>query len=95
MNPPNSAATSYLGHVENGVVVFDTSAPFLEGQIVRVEPVDADMADPDRDERIRQLQALFATWDEEDAKLSECDSALLSEGLATNPGLKFKVPDLD
>jgi hypothetical protein len=36
---------SYVGHIENGVVVFNGPVSLPEGTFVRVEPVDAPMGD--------------------------------------------------
>lgn len=32
---------TYLGHVENGVIVFDGSAPLPEGTVVQILPLDS------------------------------------------------------
>ena len=91
LSPP----PSYIGHVRNGVVVLDQSAPLAEGQAVRVEPVASQaMLDADRMERVRQLQSLFQQWTEEDAQLSNEEADRLRLALNDSQGLQFRVPEL-
>lgn len=83
---------SYLGHVKNGVVVFDAQTSLAEGQPVRVEPLD-EIAK--RADKIEQLQKLFAVWTEEDGKLSEDQADVLRKALEANSGLSFRSAEIN
>jgi hypothetical protein len=94
MNP--GTAPSVVGHVKNGVVVFDAQVPLREGQEVRVEPivqVDSNV-DKDSTTRLRELEQLFAKWTEEDGELSEEQADQLHVALQENRGLGFHDPAL-
>lgn len=93
-----SPASSYVGHVKNGVIVLDTVVPLTEGLAVRIEPLGHDASTSVRDGRADQLQrmqTLFAQWDEEDGKLSDEDADRLHIALQQNRGLSFRTPTLD
>ncbi|MGL6073162.1 MAG: hypothetical protein ACRC8S_03260 [Fimbriiglobus sp.] len=96
MNPmPTEPATTYLGHVKNGVIILDAPASLTEGQAVRVEPLPKVQPTPISDERAEQLkriQALFAQWREEDSSLSDEEGEALQEALRNNRGLSFETP---
>jgi hypothetical protein len=100
MKPPEDAlaATSYIGHVKNGVVVLDGPVSLREGQVVRVEPIGEKIGtqpDIERTDRVRQLQQLFAEWTEEDGKLSDDEADRLRTALEQSRGLSFRSPKLD
>ena len=87
---------TYLGHVQNGVIILDARVQLPEGVPVRVEvtePVAADILS--NKERVQQLQALFARWNEEDAALPERQADVLRNALETNPGLDFRSVELE
>jgi hypothetical protein len=92
------AATSYIGHVRNGVVVLDGPVTLREGQVVRVEPIGEKMGTPpdiERTDRVQQLQQLFAKWTEEDGELSDEEADGLRTALEQSRGLSFRSPKLD
>jgi hypothetical protein len=93
-----SSATSYIGHVKNGVVVFDDQVSLSDGQTVRVEPlergIDAQL-DTQCADRARQLRQLFDEWTEEDGKLSDEEADRLHNALEQSRGLSFRSPQLD
>jgi hypothetical protein len=94
----DSSASSYLGHVKNGVIVLDESAALKEGQAVRVEPLGQEIgaeSASDRGDRVHQLEQLFAAWTEEDGKLSEDDADRLDAALEQSRGLRFRSPAID
>jgi hypothetical protein len=87
-----------IGHVKNGVVVLDVQGCLLDGQSVRVEPVDEIQITPvdaERAKRVHELQRLFGEWNEEDGKLSEDEADRLQCALAQNGRLAFRAPSLD
>ena len=70
---------TYLGHVQNGVIVLDVPVRLPEGVRVHVEVSEPNAVEVhSKEERLRQLSILFAHWNEEDANLSEqqADAAL-------------------
>ncbi len=100
MKPPEDAltATSYIGHVRNGVVVLDGSVSLREGQVVRVEPIGEKMrTQPDIEgtDRVQRLQQLFGEWTEEDGKLSDEEADCLRTALEQSRGLSFRSATLD
>lgn len=92
------SASSFVGHVKNGVIVPDVAVPLNEGQIVRVEPVNEGMeteSAQQRVERIARLQQLFDAWTEEDSQLSDEEAGRLQIALEQNRGLSLRSPRLD
>jgi hypothetical protein len=92
------SASSFVGHVRNGVIVPDVAVPLNEGQAVRVEPVNEGMeteSAQQRVERIARLQQLFDAWTEEDSQLSDEEAGRLQIALEQNRGLSFRSPQLD
>jgi hypothetical protein len=85
--------TSYLGHVENGVVVFDARVPLKDGQAVRVEPLEG--LDAERADHIAQLQKLFAEWTQEDGQLAEDEADKLQTALDQSSRVGLRTPALD
>ena len=66
-----SPAPSYIGHVRNGIVVLDAQVSLVEGQAVRVEPLQAPSAeigklDAELSDRVQRLQQMFEEWTQED-----------------------------
>ena len=91
-------ASSYVGHVKNGVVVLDTVVPLAEGQAVRVEPLASrpeSPVDPARTELLAKMKQTFDAWTEEDGKLSDEEADCLHIALQQNRGLSFRTPKLD
>lgn len=89
---------TYPGHVRNGVVVLDERVKLPEGVPVRVivgEPALASTATLSDEERLQQLNALFAQWNAEDATLPEQQAGVLRKALAENKGLGFRNADLE
>ena len=94
----SSPASSYAGHVKNGVIVLDVKIELQDGQPVRVEPlppgkeaqIDTEFAD-----QARRFQELFAQWTEEDGKLSDEEAGRLHTALNESRGLRFGSPTLD
>jgi hypothetical protein len=87
------AATSYIGHVRNGVIVFDTDVRLQDGQAVRVEPLAFGAhfpIDTERTDRVRRLQQLFTSWIEEDAQLTDEEADRLRNALEQNRGLRLR-----
>ena len=90
--PPS--ATSFIGHVKNGVVVLNTTVSLADGQAVRVEPLGTGI-DAARADRIRQMQQLFAEWNEEDGKLTDEEADRLHQALEQSHGLSFRPAAVD
>ena len=93
-----SRASSYIGHVKNGVVVVDAEVPLNEGQAVRVEPLEQGVGSEltkAHAERVRQLQQLFAQWTEEDDRLPDEEADRLQAALDQNPRLNIRPSNLD
>jgi hypothetical protein len=89
---------TYLGHVQNGIIVLDARVQLPEGVPVRVEvgdPVSASANALSSEEQIRQLQSLFARWNEEDATLPEDQADVLRKALEENRGLGFRNAELE
>lgn len=92
------SASSYIGHVKNGVVILDAQVFLKDGQAVRVEPLAPGIQTPldaEREGRVRQLQQLFGEWTEEDGTLSDEEADRLHTALEQNRGLSFGSPKLD
>ena len=92
------SASTYTGHVKNGVIILDTEITLSEGQAVRIEPLSQEATTPITDERATQLlrmNTLFSQWDEEDGQLSDEDADRLQLALQQNRGLTFRTPQLD
>ena len=88
-----SPATSYIGHVRNGVVILDRDASLSEGQAVRVEPLATQAtSDADRLNRLQKMRNLFEQWTEEDRRLTPDAADRLLATLDQNQGLEFRVP---
>lgn len=93
-----SSASSYIGHVKNGVIILDAQVSLADGQAVRVEPLAPGSETPldhERAEQVRQLQQLFAEWTEEDGQLSDEEADRLHAALEANRGVSFRSPQLD
>ena len=93
-----SPASSYIGHVKNGVIIIDAQISLQDGQAVRVEPLGPQTETPidaERAERVGRLQQLFTQWTDEDATLSDEEADRLQSALAENHGLRFRSPTLD
>jgi hypothetical protein len=94
----SSAASSYTGHVKNGVIVLDVKIDLQDGQPVRVEPLGPGpeaQVDTKRADHARRLQELFSQWTEEDGKLSDEEAGRLHAALNESRGLRFGSPLLD
>ena len=92
------SASSYVGHVRNGVIVPDANFALTEGLAVRFEPLEQELVTPISDERadqLQQMQKLFAQWDEEDSNISDEDAESFHQALEQNRGLSFRIPQLD
>jgi hypothetical protein len=96
MKPSETPAppASYIGHVKDGVVVFDAHVSLPDGQAVRVEPLGEAPLTQERADQVRRLQQLFAEWTEEDGKLSEEEAERLHTALERSPRLRFRSPEL-
>jgi hypothetical protein len=97
MKQSNTSSTgpSYVGHVQNGVVVLDVAAHLAEGLTVRVQPLGLDVSrDDERSARVSELRRLFDAWTEEDGKLNDAQAGCLSEALEASRGLQFRSADL-
>jgi hypothetical protein len=93
-----SPASSYLGHVKNGVVVLDVEVSLNEGQAVRVEPLDQGAKTEltkEPAERVRQLQQLFTEWTVEDGQLPDEEADRLQVELDQTRRLSLRSPNLD
>jgi hypothetical protein len=88
---------TYLGHVQNGVVVFDPPAPLKDGTPVRVEVADVtkESVPLSPEERVQQMRALFEQWNREDADITEEQHIAFHQALADNRGLRFQEGKLD
>jgi len=97
MNHPEiqTSESGFLGHVRNGVVVFDAHVALKDGQTVRVEPIGQDVEERVDTERIRQLKQLFDAWTEEDGKLADEQADVLRVALDRDSGIGFRSPKLD
>ena len=94
----SASASSYIGHVKNGVVVLDAHVDLADGQTVRVEPLGPEGTTLIRNERVAQLQQmqeLFSQWDEEDSQISTDDAESFHNALKQNRGLCFRTPKMD
>ena len=94
-----SPTPSYIGHVRNGIVVLDAQVSLVEGQAVRVEPLQAPSAeigklDAELSDRVQRLQQMFEEWTQEDGQLSDDEADRLHVALEANRGLEFRSPDL-
>jgi hypothetical protein len=95
---PNSPASSFTGHVKNGVIVLDVNIDLQDGLPVRVEPLASGQGaqiDLSRAEHVRRVQELFAQWTEEDGKLSDEEAGRLRTALEESRGLQFGAPMLE
>lgn len=93
-----SSASSYIGHVKNGVIILDAQVSLTDGQAVRVELLASEQESPvsgERGEQLKQLQTLFAQWDEEDKEMLEEDAEAFHKALEQNRGLSFRAVQLD
>jgi GAF domain-containing protein len=94
---PEQTASSYLGHVKNGVIVLDETASLKEGQAVRVEPLKQEIGTEsasDRGDRVHRMEQLFTAWTEEDGKLSEEDADRLAAALEQSRGSAARAQSL-
>lgn len=101
MNPAEtlSPSPSYIGHVRNGLVVLDAQVSLVEGQAVRVEPLQVSsattsMLDAELSDRVHRVQKMFDEWTREDNLLSDEEADRLHVALEENRGLEFRAPDL-
>ena len=101
MNPSEtlSPSPSYIGHVRNGIVVLDADASFIEGQAVRVEPLqvpstEAGGMDSELAARVQKIRTIFEQWTQEDSHVSPEVAEEFHLALEANRGLEFQTPDL-
>ena len=101
MNPYEtlSPSPSYIGHVRNGIVVLDAQVSLIEGQSVRVEPLQVPSGatgklDAELSSRVQRLQQMFEEWTQEDSQLTDEEADRLHVALEANRGLEFGSPDL-
>ena len=101
MNPAEtlSPVPSYVGHVRNGLVVLDADASLIEGQAVRVEPLqvpsaEAGRMDAELSARVQKMRTIFEQWTQEDSQVSPEVAEEFHRALETNRGLEFQTPNL-
>ena len=101
MNPSDtlSPSPSYIGHVRNGIVVLDAQISLIEGQAVRVEPLQVPSGatgklNAELSSRVQRLQQMFEEWTQEDGQLTDEEADRLHVALESNRGLEFRSPDL-
>ena len=90
-----SPIPSYRGHVEDGVVIFDSEGLPAEGQKVNVQPIETASDRPlesEQADRLREMERHFAEWTEEDGKLSDEEADVLENALRRSRGLEFRSP---
>ncbi len=76
-----TAARSYTGHVQNGVIVLDARADLSEGLPVRVEPLAPAVAAQARQARYRRAFQAIEAWGRDDPAYNERVAAALAAEL--------------
>jgi hypothetical protein len=95
---PNSPASSFTGHVKNGVIVLDVNIDLQDSLHVRIKPLVSGQGaavDMNRAELVRRVQDLFTQWTEEDSRLYDEEAGRLRAALEKSHGLQLGSPTLD